>query len=81
MLIAVAAALGSAMCFAAASVLQHGAAKLAPAAETLRFALLIDLLNRPRWLSGLAASAAGFGLQGLALRFGCLALLQPLILL
>jgi drug/metabolite transporter (DMT)-like permease len=32
-------------------------------------------------LSGLATSAAGFGLQGLALHFGCLALVQPLILL
>ncbi|HZC53806.1 MAG TPA: DMT family transporter [Mycobacterium sp.] len=80
MLIAVVAALGSAALFAVASVVQHGAAKLAPAAETLRFALLIDLLHRPRWLWGLVASAAGFGLQGVALHFGRLTLVQPLIL-
>jgi len=80
MLIAVIAALFSAACFASSSVLQHSAAQLAPTAESLRPSLLIDLLHRRRWLWGLAASALGFGSQSLAFHFGCLVLVQPLIL-
>ncbi|MBO0731727.1 MAG: DMT family transporter [Acidimicrobiaceae bacterium] len=80
MLIAVIMALGSAACFATSSVLQYGAARLIPAAEALRPSLLLNLVHRPQWLLGLASSAAGFAMQGLALHFGSLVLVQPLVL-
>jgi drug/metabolite transporter (DMT)-like permease len=73
-------ALGCGFCFAAASVLQQSAAAIAPPEEALRPRLLIDLLHRRRWLWGLAASVGGFGLQGLALHFGGLVLVEPLVL-
>ncbi|MBO0881824.1 MAG: DMT family transporter, partial [Mycobacterium sp.] len=80
MLIAAVVALGAAVCFAGSSVLQSKAARCAPTAKLLRPGLLIDLLHRPRWLAGLAASVAGFGMQGLALHLGRLVLVQPLLL-
>ena len=80
MLLAVVAALGCAACFAAASVAQQRAARTVPQSRNLSFRLLADLLHRPRWLAGVAASAAGLGLQAVALRYGGLVLVQPLIL-
>ena len=80
MLIAVLAALGCAACFAAASVAQQRATRTVPESRNLSLRLLVDLLHRPRWLAGVAASAAGLGLQAIALRYGGLILVQPLIL-
>lgn len=78
---AVAAAIGAAACFAASAALQQSAAQRASAAKALHAALLVDLVQRRSWLVGFAAAAGGFLLQGVALHFGCLALVQPLILL
>lgn len=80
MLIAVVAALGCAACFAAASVVQQRATRTVPESRNLSLALLFDLVHRPRWLAGVAAGAAGLGLQAVALHFGGLILVQPLIL-
>lgn len=80
MLVAVVAALGCAACFAAASVAQQRAARTVPESRNLSFRLLTDLLHRPRWLAGVAASAGGLGLQAVALHYGGLTLVQPLIL-
>lgn len=80
MLIAVVAALGCAACFAAASVAQQRATSTVPESRNLSFRLLVDLLHRPRWVAGIAASGAGLGLQAVALHFGGLILVQPLIL-
>lgn len=79
--VALTAAVGAAACFAIASVLQQRAARRAPIEDALRPALLINLAHRRLWLGGLVASAVGFGLQGVALDLGCLALVQPVILL
>jgi len=78
-LIAVVAALGCAACFAAASVAQQRATRTVPESHNLSFRLLVDLLHRPRWLAGVAASGGGLGLQAVALHFGGLVLVQPLI--
>ena len=43
--------------------------------------ILWHLVRKPVWLAGTAASAAGFILQGVALGFGSLSLVQPLIVL
>jgi len=81
MVIAVLAALGAAGTFATASVLQQRAAREAPEGESLSPKLIWDLLHRPAWVAGVRASLAAFGLQALALSFGTLTLVQPLIVM
>lgn len=81
MLIAILAALGAAGAFAAASVLEQRAARQQPADESLRPGLILRLLRRRDWVGGLLASLAAFGLQALALGFGTLTLVQPLIVM
>lgn len=72
-------ALGAALLFAVASVLQQRAASQAPGAGTVRFGLLIHLVKRPMWVAGYAADWAAFGLQALALGTGSLLIVQPLL--
>ncbi|MGH9074439.1 MAG: DMT family transporter [Acidimicrobiales bacterium] len=81
MLIAILAALGAACSFATASVLEQRAARRAPEEESLKPSLIADLLRRPAWVGGVGASVAAFGLQALALGFGNLTLVQPLIVM
>lgn len=76
-LIAVIAALGAACCFALAAVVQHGVAR-ATEEKLLSLRLLLALLRNPRWLAGAALGVLSFAIQGLALAFGPLALVQPL---
>ena len=75
--IAVTAALGAACCFALAAVIQHGAAR-DTGEKLLSLRLLLALARNPRWLSGVALGVLSFAVQGLALAFGPLALVQPL---
>jgi len=79
-LIAVLAALGCAACFAAASVAQQRATRTVPQSRNLSLRLLVDLVHKPRWIAGVAAAAGGLGLQAVALHYGGLILVQPLIL-
>ncbi len=73
------AALGAAMLYALASVLQQRAAGEAPADRSLRLRLLVGLVARPLWLIGIVADGAGFVLQFVALDHGSLVLVQPLL--
>jgi drug/metabolite transporter (DMT)-like permease len=75
--IAVAAALGAACCFALAAVVQHGAAR-DTGEKLLSLRLLLALARNRRWLAGVALGVLSFAIQGLALAFGPLALVQPL---
>lgn len=79
MVIAVLAALAAGCTFAVGAVLQQSAAREAPLDESLSLRLLWDLAHRPRWLLGIASDAGSFGLQALALGFGPIALVQPLL--
>lgn len=74
------AALGSALGYAVASVLQHREARGAPRGTGLRIRLLFHLATRPVWLVGLAFAGVGLVLHGLALSMGQLAVVQPLLL-
>ncbi|MFF8843387.1 DMT family transporter [Streptomyces sp. NPDC015127] len=76
--VAVVAALLSAMSFGLASVIQQQAASEAPARESLRLRLVLDLARRPKWLTGMALVISSYILLGLALAFGPLVLVQPL---
>jgi len=73
------ASLAAAGCYAIAAVLQQSAASDEQPDLSLRPALLLGLLARPRWLLGVLASIAGFAFQFLALRRGALALVEPLL--
>jgi hypothetical protein len=76
--IAVVAALCAAFCFALGALIQQGAARQTHA-RTLRFGLLVALAHERRWLAGIAITVVSFGIQGVALGFGPLALVQPLV--
>ncbi|WP_171109874.1 MULTISPECIES: DMT family transporter [unclassified Streptomyces] len=74
----VVAALLAAMSFGVGSVIQQQAAREAPARESLRLRLVLDLARRPKWLAGMVLVVASFALLALALAFGPLVLVQPL---
>lgn len=79
LVVAVAAALAAAVCYGVSAVLEQ--AGVHQVAERGVFAprLLVDLARRPVWLASIAATVAGAALQGLALHFGPLALVQPIL--
>lgn len=79
MIVAVIAALAAGCTFAVGSVLQQSAAREAPADESLSLRLLVDLAHRKKWLLGIASDVGSFALQALALAFGPIALVQPLL--
>jgi hypothetical protein len=76
--IAVVAALCAGFCFALGALIQQGAARQAHG-RTLRFGLLVALAHERRWLAGIAVTVLAFGIQSVALGFGPLALVQPLV--
>lgn len=75
----VAFALGAALLFAVASVLQQRAASEAPGGERLHLSLMWHLVRRPLWLVGYLADWGAFGLQAVALGAGSLLVVQPLL--
>jgi drug/metabolite transporter (DMT)-like permease len=77
--IAVLAALGAAGSFGVSAALQHRQAQLGPKSAGLSFRLLARLAGRPLWLAGLVLAAAAYGLQALALAFGPLSLVAPIV--
>src|SRR5207248_4278792 len=78
-LIAAAAALGSALCYAVASVLQQRAAAAEPFDEAPKPALLLRLVRQPLWLAGLATDGLAYLLQFVALGHGSIVLVQLLL--
>jgi drug/metabolite transporter (DMT)-like permease len=75
--IAVLAALAAAASFGVAAALQHRQARLTPDAGGAR--LLARLAAHPLWLAGIALAGIAYGLQALALAFGPLALVAPIV--
>lgn len=78
-LIAVLAGLAAGACFAGAGVLQQRVASERPDDEALSLRLLADLAREPRWLAGISLAVVSYAFQALALSFGALAVVQPLI--
>jgi hypothetical protein len=77
-------ALGAALGYAAASVLQQQEAEADAAADQGSavgggFRLVVRLAHRPLWLAGLGADAVAYGLQALALGAGQLLVVQPVL--
>jgi drug/metabolite transporter (DMT)-like permease len=73
-------ALCAAICFALAAVLQQESTQTVSADKSLSLGLLVDLLKRRKWLLGGAFMLSGFGLQALALSYGPIAVVQPIIM-
>ncbi len=78
-LTAVVAALGSALAYAITAVTEQLGTKRVKRRRALSPELLLDLIKQPLWLAGIAANVASFALQVVALRFGPLALVEPIL--
>jgi drug/metabolite transporter (DMT)-like permease len=81
MWISVLASLLAGALFATSSLVQHRATQREPRRPdgSIRLGLLVRLIQRPDWVLGLMLAASGFGLQALALAYGSIALVQPLL--
>ncbi|GGV32120.1 hypothetical protein GCM10010182_64600 [Actinomadura cremea] len=77
--IAIIAAVLAGACFALAGVLQQRAASARPSREAMSVRLLGGLVRDRTWLCGIAFAVGAYAFQMLALAFGPLALVQPLI--
>ena len=72
-------ALAASLCTATASVCQRAGARNTGPAAGFDAGLIIRLARQPVWLLGIAAMIGGFVFQLTALRFGELALVQPIL--
>ncbi|MGH3097790.1 MAG: DMT family transporter [Streptosporangiales bacterium] len=78
-IVAVLGALGAAFFNALAGYLQYGASKQVAGRAALHMRLLVDLGRNRRWLAGAGSDITAFGFQILALAFGALIFVQPLL--
>ncbi len=76
---AVGAALGAALCFGTASAVQHGETGEVEQYAAYDPGLLTALARRPRWWAGVVADVVAVVLQAVALAYGPVALVQPLL--
>src|SRR6516165_4784541 len=72
-------AVAASLCTATASVCQRAGARNTGPAAGFDARLIIRLARQPAWLLGIAALIGGFVFQLTALRFGELALVQPIL--
>jgi drug/metabolite transporter (DMT)-like permease len=72
-------AVAAALCTATASVCQRAGARNTGPAAGFDARLIVRLARQPVWLLGIAAMIGGFVFQLTALRFGELALVQPIL--
>lgn len=79
LLIAIPAAVGAAACFGITAVLQHRATQRTRTRHAMNPRLVIDLLRQRMWVAAIFINVLGTLLQVLALRFGPLIMVQPLL--
>ncbi|HEX6520475.1 MAG TPA: DMT family transporter [Streptosporangiaceae bacterium] len=77
--VAVVTALASALFLGVSAVADQRSTKQVKAERTLSSKILVDLVRQPLWLIAIAANVVGFALQVVALSFGSLAVVQPLL--
>jgi drug/metabolite transporter (DMT)-like permease len=73
------AAIGAALVFGIASVADQRSTKRVQRRRALSPRIFFDLARQPLWLASIGGTVLGFALQVLALRFGPLALVEPLL--
>jgi drug/metabolite transporter (DMT)-like permease len=79
--IAMSAGLTAACSFGIGAALQHRQVQAAPLAGRAPFRLLAHLARRRLWLAGIALAGGAYGLQAVALAFGPLSLVAPVVAL
>lgn len=79
-LIAVVAALAGSLVFGMSSVAEQRGTQRVGSRPPLRPGLLLDLIRQPLWLTGVGATLIGFTLQVVALTYGPLALVEPILI-
>jgi drug/metabolite transporter (DMT)-like permease len=79
-LTAVLLAVAAALVFGIASVADQRSTKRVRSREPLSPRIFLDLIRQPLWLASIGGTLLGFVLQVLALRFGPLALVEPLLI-
>jgi hypothetical protein len=75
----VACATSAAFAYALSNVLQQHEAEQLAEEDTLKLGLLARLARRPRWVVGMAADVGGYVFEALALGFGTLVLVEPIL--
>lgn len=78
-LIAVVTAVAAALVFGISAVAEQRSTKRVKQEPTLSPRLLLDLVRQPLWLTAIGGTVAGFTLQVVALNFGSLAVVQPIL--
>jgi drug/metabolite transporter (DMT)-like permease len=78
-ILAVLAGLAAACSFGTGVALQYRQVHAAPVTGKAPMRLLAHLVRQRLWLAGIALAAAGYGLQALALAFGPLGLVAPVV--
>jgi hypothetical protein len=78
-IVAVFSALVSALLLGLASVADQRSTKQVQSRRALSPRIFVDLARRPLWLTAIALDIAGFALQVVALSFGSIAVVQPLL--
>jgi len=78
-LIAVVSGLGAALVFGVSSVAEQRGTKRVKQRRALSPRILLDLVRQPLWDTAIAATLVGFTLQVVALKFGPLALVEPIL--
>lgn len=78
-LIATATAVAAAFVFGIAAVVEQRSTKRVKRRRALSPILLLDLARQPLWVAGICADLVSFVLQVIALRFGPLALVEPIL--
>ena len=81
MQLAVLLAIAASFCTATASLAQRQGAKSVQTTGGFDARLLLRLVRRPVWLLGIVSMIGGFAFQLTALRYGALALVQPILAL
>ena len=81
LLVAVTAALATAFFYGVSAVLEQRSVHQVAERGVIAPRLLVDLARRPLWLASIVATVIGAALQALALHFGPLALVQPILVL
>ncbi len=76
---AVVAGLGAAIVFGMSSVAEQRSAKRVQTRRALSPKILLDLVGQPLWVIAIGGTVIGFALQVLALKYGPLALVEPLL--
>jgi hypothetical protein len=79
-MIAIIVAVAAALLFGIAAVADQFSTKRVQQRAPLSPRIFLDLVRQPLWLTAIGANVGGFALQVVALKFGSLAVVQPLLI-